>query len=378
MSAPQHHDVDDERDGWLAQALRHAPDADAQAPQPLSDAILRQARAALPTGQAPRKESKPGTLQAWWSWLARPPVASGFAGVLVATLAGVMWWGQPLDDALHRAPMAESTAPPPPSATVATRAPQLEGRTAAMKAAADARATRSTDPAPAGGATAQVIESAPTALLARPTTPAWAQPVAKAERSDATGTSAPPPPSALQQSAAIVPPAADTRALEMRLRSAESAAIPGAAPPGAGLTVRDTARADPSAATALGAMAAPAAARTQATASTPQVLLAAIASEPLRWQWQRDGGEPQAMTDALQRWLAQLATATASHWREGELAASPDAGIALHLRRAGAAQARLRLGVAVSFEPVGGTAWQAQLPAATIDALKQALAEAAP
>ena len=35
---------DDERDAWLCQALRHAPDANAEVPSALSATILREAR----------------------------------------------------------------------------------------------------------------------------------------------------------------------------------------------------------------------------------------------------------------------------------------------------------------------------------------------
>ena len=44
-------------------------------------------------------------------------------------------------------------------------------------------------------------------------------------------------------------------------------------------------------------------------------LVADVAREPQRWRWQRAAGEVQPMTDALQRWLAQLAQASAGAWR---------------------------------------------------------------
>ena len=78
---------DEERDAWLAQALRHAPDADADAPPALSDVILREARAAAVQSAASAAPPRSGGigLPRWlasaWDWLARPPVAAGFASV---------------------------------------------------------------------------------------------------------------------------------------------------------------------------------------------------------------------------------------------------------------------------------------------------------
>ena len=91
-------------DPWLAHALRHAPDADAQPPQGLSDSILRQARAATANGALPARVPPRGLFARAWAWLARPAVAGSLASVMVATLAGVMWWGQPLDESVRRPP----------------------------------------------------------------------------------------------------------------------------------------------------------------------------------------------------------------------------------------------------------------------------------
>jgi hypothetical protein len=43
----------------------------------------------------------------FWSWLARPQVAAGFASVMAATLVGMLWWDRPMDE----------TQPLPPAAT---------------------------------------------------------------------------------------------------------------------------------------------------------------------------------------------------------------------------------------------------------------------
>ncbi len=109
-------DFDDEHDAHLQAALRHAPDAALAAPPQLREAILHQARIAaragspLPSAAAPSPAvAQPG----WWQsidrltrWLARPAVATGFASLAAATLIGLMWWDQPMDERV-----ASSTAP---------------------------------------------------------------------------------------------------------------------------------------------------------------------------------------------------------------------------------------------------------------------------
>ena len=126
-----------EHDAYLRSALRHAPDASLAPPDALDDAILRRARSATAEADASVKPHVPlprdvsrghrplapssglgrffSGLAGAWSWLARPAVASGFAGVMVATLVGVMWWGRPLDEALPG-----RFEPPTPSAPVAS------------------------------------------------------------------------------------------------------------------------------------------------------------------------------------------------------------------------------------------------------------------
>ena len=49
---------DSERDAWLREALRHAPDADAAPPRDLSETILAQARAAARVGGARTHDSR--------------------------------------------------------------------------------------------------------------------------------------------------------------------------------------------------------------------------------------------------------------------------------------------------------------------------------
>ena len=138
----------DERDAWLREALRHAPDSDAAPP---TDA---QRRDPAPRRARPRRgRRRPGAtarigraanpLPALWRWLARPPVAAGFASVMAATLVGLMWWDRPMDETLaasaalaseatrqrgavadrRRPPRRRRERSPPPPARCRARAP---------------------------------------------------------------------------------------------------------------------------------------------------------------------------------------------------------------------------------------------------------------
>ena len=139
-----------EHDAYLRSALRHAPDAALAPPDALDDAILRQARSATAQADAGSTAPSPSPrehrslapdsglgrilsgLAGAWSWLARPAVASGFAGVMVATLVGVMWWGLPLDEAMPgryepRAPSAPAASDRDSGAAALRSEPPLAG-----------------------------------------------------------------------------------------------------------------------------------------------------------------------------------------------------------------------------------------------------------
>lgn len=156
-----------EHDAYLRSALRHAPDAALVPSEALNEAILKQARSAaarpsVPASGAGAAASSSGRAlprdwgtRAWrrlasvWMWFGQPAVATGFAGLMVATLVGVMWWDRPLDEALpqraERPAVADRLAPA--SASVADRlaaasAPATARPTApsAADAGADAQA----------------------------------------------------------------------------------------------------------------------------------------------------------------------------------------------------------------------------------------------
>lgn len=334
MSAP-HDRADDERDAWLSAALRHAPDAQVRPPTTLSDTILRQARAAARGAPGSGARSSRGFWAAGWNWLARPPVAAGFASLMIATLIGLIWWDRPMDQTLER--------------------PSAEGATQAARDASTRMVQPDSASSEAGGARqAPTVPSAPT--LATP----------RAERSRAPRA----------QSPASVAPAAPAPILDRR---APAPAAPAAPADKAPAEPRDepTALASGALARPAAKAAAPqAAARmsredsVQARPAALAALLDSIVTQPERWSWQR--GERHApMNPALQRWLLQLDHATTGRWQDG--GAAPTDAAPLHLYRDGAPVATLRLG--------GDGIWlapasQANLPPAAISGLKQALDDA--
>ncbi|MEO5697699.1 MAG: hypothetical protein ABIQ60_11275 [Burkholderiaceae bacterium] len=99
-----------ERDAWLSEALRHAPDADATPPAALREAILREARVSVNPAATPPRAPAGGRSaprpSAFWAWLGRPPVAASFASVMMAALLGLLWWDRPIDDGALAPPQA--------------------------------------------------------------------------------------------------------------------------------------------------------------------------------------------------------------------------------------------------------------------------------
>lgn len=336
------------RDAWLSQALRHAPDADAAPPAELSEAILRKARNAVETPHAAAPARLNPLLQLW-SWLARPPVAAGFATLMVATLVGVMWWDQPLDASLPRAETPVATAPDPiaraASAALPTPAPTTARDEAKSVARAEPPTARAVTPAPLRAAKRE------RAVDAR--APAGATGALRENATDAGASiEAPEPSPAAAPAPAVAKPAAPARD-----ESAERARAPATAP------AQSLAKA--------AAAAGPALRRQDTDTPIPTI------DQPERWTWQRGAGV-QAMTPALQRWFAQLDRV--ARWRSADGAAPLAAdGNVLQLWRDGTLRATITLaGDAVWLTPASGTPLTAALSPAAVASLKAALLEATP
>lgn len=334
------HDSGDDlpRDAWLREALRHAPDAEASPPPKLNETILRMGRAAV----APRAERKPSpavtlpsapasggfgqTLSAWWSWLARPPVAAGFAGLMVATVVGVMWWDRPLEEAL-----------PPREGTSVAAAPSPAPSATATPAEATA-------PTPAGLPDAAKRAAAPVLAEAD---------LAKLKSAPAApATAAAPAPAAAIAQAPAPGIAADSAARE-REAAAER---------------RDTAAARMTAA------ALPPSAAASAYIETPSLsnLRFEIRRQADAWTWQRDEGEARPMDAAMENWIAQADRASRSVWLPG--AVGPDnATTTLRFTRGGVVRAVLRLGPNGMRLTRGGKTESAELSRGAVSALQGSL-----
>lgn len=356
--------TDEQRDAHLRAALRHAPDAQLQPPPALSALILKEARAKARDASVPVRAPR-HPLLGMWDWLARPSVAAGFAGVMVATLVGLMWWDQPMDEAMPRppAPAAAPAAAPAPAPVAATppAAPTAEA-TRPAPATEPARALQrksapAAKPAPAAAPTPEVAAreepAAPAAVGAAQPARDAAPPVAL---------SAPPPAPAPAPAAA-----ADTA-------TAGAVATPRAKSLDESKRQRGMASADTL------NKAAKNEAREAEVRSSIAAVRTAIAAEPARWAWQRSGSAAaQGMNDAVYAWLAQLESATGPRWQpRAERDTAAPLGRELLLLRDGRVQHSLRVSEGGVWWQSGPNAWHAELTAAQLAALQTALEQAAP
>jgi hypothetical protein len=367
---------DEKRDPHLQQALRHAPDAQVQAPAALGDFILKEARAKARDAQSTAPPA-PGWALRLWDWLARPAVATGFAGVMAATLVGVMWWDQPMDEASPRSPVpAVVTAPEPAAPPVAAPPPAPAPVTAAPQVTPKPKAEAPTAP-PRARAPARK-EAAADAAAPRPDAGAT-QDVAPAEREDRratigsgmpAGAAAPPPPAAPAPAPAAAPPAADAALPEALAKSKQEeqklqrSVAPGSAESRSALkgAFNESRR------------------QHEAEAFTRVASVrASIAAEPGRWTWQRGGTAAQPMSDAVYAWLAQLDTSAGARWQpRSALETAAPSGRELTLLRDGQVLHRWQLTERGVLWDRGQTAWQVALPAEPLKTLGHALDSAAP
>ncbi len=300
---------DETPDAWLKGALLHAPDAQAAAPSALTHDILRESRLALEgiasTGSKPSAAKTQPTrrthgLIAAWKHLTRPAVAAGFASVMVATLAGVLWWDKPLDE--RGDPPMTTAVPMPTAAPMPQTAP-------APEVAQDKAVSLSGADAPAKPA----AESTARAKLAD--TPRLEESRRQAKRESTqvdtvvVEAAAPTPTPAPTPAPAPAPAPAAAADLASVARN-ESAALQGAQ--------RAATAAAPAALSA--ALPAPTvSALTTRSASPFSSLLAGVTTSPEQWRWQANDDEPQAVTPALQSWLRLLDQSAGSRWATGGL-----------------------------------------------------------
>jgi hypothetical protein len=294
-------------DAWLREALRHAPDADALPPPALTETILRRARAEAATPVRPASPSLAARIAAAWSWLGRPPVAAGFASVMVAGVVGLMWWDRPLEEALPPRDVAVPAAAPAPApahapaadTSIAAAPPAVAAPPAATAPAAP---PASPPPAPARARSERRATAAPQAQAVPAPEPEAATPSAPAPRifpaplADATRPAPAEPAGAAAETAA----AGRTERAERFERE-------------------DRARAAATLAKAAPAAAAPAAAprREFAGVDAPSPLAAvraAIVEQPDRWRWQRGSTGLRALDADLVRWLARADAAAGARW----------------------------------------------------------------
>jgi hypothetical protein len=357
-------------DPWLREALRHAPDADAGPPPKLNDTILRMGRAAVaprPAPAPPRPPTLAQRLLAAWDWLARPPVAAGFASVMVATVVGVMWWGRPIEEAL---PPREASVPeaqaPAPAVVAAAPAPAVEAppaRTAEPdKRRAQERITAAM-PEPALRKSAPPAAATPPAAPpAPPAPPAAPAPVAPAAPSPAQLRDA----LAQQNAAAAAEEGVRLRGSAERRELAVTAPATSSAPGAAGAAAADAA-APPA---GLGALSALRSRAAVGTIESPGLsnLRFEIPRRQADWTWQRDDGPARPIDDAMTNWIALADRTSRPHWNPGN-AAGEGAVATLRFTRDGVVRAILRVGPKGLRLDRGGKTESAELSGAQVNVL---------
>jgi len=372
MASPNPHD--DERDAWLREALRHAPDADVAPPAALSEMILREAQAkARRAAPAPRPPRSLGTRL--WIWLAQPVVGAGLASVMIGTVIGVMWWDKPPTAEVSRVAPLPPVAPQP--APMAAPAPLAESRPPPVPPSAE-REARSQEEQPAADAARprqRVAEArrepapAPPAPLPAVVPPTRNDAVAKAARTaDAMAPSAPSAPSVpsapAEAAAMATPPRADG------LVGGQARAPSATTAPASTLTLKSAQQAFPAEARAM-----------QRDLGSLRV---AVSTDAEHWSWQRGSAAPRAVDDRVAAWLAQLDTATASRWTLDVSGRSSSGEPSVRLLHDGRVVHVLRLDAgAVHWQrelPEGGgsQAWVAPVDEAPLRSLREALERIAP
>jgi hypothetical protein len=325
---------DQEHDAWLREALRHAPDAQVVPPASVSELILREAQAKVRDAAPVAPAAPPGRLAAFWAWLGRPQVAAGAASLMIATVAGIMWWDRPLpvDDERSAAPV---TAGAPAAAPPELAAASESGAAPAAAPAPAIVAPPAAPPAPER----RLAKTESAAKRSLPSRDAVADQATPRAQDSAIARSNEP---ARRESAPETQPAPQPDEQRAAPRAFPAAPLASRAPAPAGARERE----------GFAAAEMQKSARGSAAAAAPfdvAALRQSIASEPWRWTWQRGAGSPQPVNDSLRNWLAQVDAA--ADWRQATIggdtrrtvAADSTASRELRLWRDGEWVATLRL-----------------------------------
>ena len=365
----------DQIDSRLAAALRHAPDHDAAPPASLDQTILARARAA----------TKPPS---WWRgfyrhrWsgidgLLQPAPAAAFVTLVLGTVIGVMWHGEPPAEAIPGAPAEVAQAPmttaaprkatqdaapavlaspppvvaeaSPPRAVKADAAPVREKRETLRATAPVVTTHTATAAAPLREAPAQqaAVQAAPALGSARTDA---AEPAAKEAGAAVASVSAPAPPA--RSVAATPAPPPTTSSTTSRTASP--------APP---IAASEKARSFPTVldATSPRGEAAPAMARRLAADAVSFDPLATVIAA-------LDTSDPRVAT------LRELQQATLGHWRRVDtVSTAPSISLS---NRSGSPLGSLRFDdAAVWWLPAAatlhsGASWRATLAPARVAALR--------
>lgn len=319
-----------ERDDHLLAALRHAPDRDVSPPPSVSEAILRQAQAAVrrPVANAPvnepRRSAGLASLLASLNALLRPAPAAAFGTLAVAGIVGLMWATHEPPGVADEAPVAVAAdasvplaapAPAPTSAAASALASAAMANGAAPSASQPA--TPATQPAATPPKPAAASKKAP---MAAPREPKPASPATTAEAGPTARIAGPEVSEAATGAAAPVadspPPASVNKSLEasraVTLSGQRVAPPPSPAP-------QSAARAAPSASHFAGNT--PLDRVLSLTAGDPSLLERRSratetqeAATAATLQWRAADGRVRAHGAPQQQWLLALREHTAGTW----------------------------------------------------------------
>lgn len=270
-----------EKDPWLQQALRHAPDHDVAVPEAVRNTILNAARAAV-------RRPEPAKTPWWQRWLAplMQPARLGYSGAFMALLVVGLWGLDRLDSPTVAPEQAPALAVP---ATAAPASPEPAGTATS--------ASPAKRPQAAAVADHRAVKKPESTEQRRMAAAAKTQADALSKRLEREEAEAPPAAAAPTQAAALAPVA--------------TAAPASLTDPGVDAT--SLARAMPRKAAPSLAARDGAAANAAEPANPLAAMLSALHSaDSVRWQTAQAQGEHGLEQD---QWLARLLQANTGPWQ---------------------------------------------------------------